>query len=54
MEGENREYESYSINIANANKKNNKKKRDGHNMFLDGRKPGPSMTSHVGKIILPL
>ena len=31
-----------------------KKKRDGHNMFLEGRKPGPSMTMHVGKTILSL
>ena len=55
MKEENREYESCSINIANANKKNYQK-RDGHNMFLGGRKPGPSMTttSHAGKIIIPL
>ena len=53
MKEENREYESCSINVANANKKNNQK-RDGHDMLLGDRKPGPSMTSHVGKIIIPL
>ena len=29
-------------------------KRDGHNTFLEGRKPGPSMTFHVGETIIPL
>ena len=53
MKEENREYESCSINIANANRKNNQK-RDGQNMFLGGRKPRPRITSHVGKIIIPL
>ena len=50
----NDEYGSCSMNVASTNKKNNNKKRDGHNMILEGRKPEPSMTIRVGKIIIPL
>ena len=54
MKEENHKYGSCSINIAGTNKKNNKKKRDGHNMFLDGREPEPGMTIQVDKTIIPL
>ena len=53
MKEGNHEYESCSINIASANAKN-QKNCDGHNVFLDGRKPGPIMAIHVAETIIPL
>ena len=53
MKQESYEYKSCSINIASTNKKNNKK-RDGHNTFLECKKPGPSMTSHLGEMLISL
>ena len=46
MKEENHKYGSCSINIASTNKK---KKRDGRNMFLEGREPEPGMTIQVVK-----
>ena len=40
--------------ILQAKIRKNDEKRDWHNTFLEGTKPGPIIAIHVGKTMIPL